>query len=194
MIYNSEKLTSEINGINGTLQLLQDERLNNDTIRELYYESEIEFLNAKIRIIDDNDKIISTIILNYPVADLNIEHLYGNDRPTYLITVNNYTGMGSYTGYATELLEIENGKVRYCIENGDFLRSLKSDWKIDYYKNSKFKQIFVVSCHMGDDFKDFVIDYIRYYFDGNKWQRNIKTVKGFWESGEEDFPSYDLFP
>jgi hypothetical protein len=196
-VYQQEKLTSQLNGIDGYFSLLQDNRLTNDSIREDWSEFDTtKYYNAVVKVDDDRNNLIYVKQFDYPVANLGKLYLYGNEKPSYYIKVNNCSGAGSSTGRIYYFLEIENSELHYLFKE-PFLNGLKSEWKVGEQSGYEGKQIYYVCCH--PDYQspdvnnvDFVTDLTVYYHNGNRWLSKTKTIKMFWES-DEDFPDLYLF-
>jgi len=89
------------------------------------------------------------------LADVSVEHLYVDERPTFFVTVDKSIGMGSYTGpftYPVELdgerlvgLRVENEGTReqYPLE---LRATLKSGWRIAASSDGG-KELLAVSCY-----------------------------------------------
>jgi hypothetical protein len=69
-------------------------------------------------------------------------------------------------------------------------KTLKSDWRID--SSNGEANILFVSCHPGKS-DGFVIDYVRYEWNGPEWLKYVRKAPGFWES-DQPFPPRSAFP
>src|SRR5882724_4850066 len=115
VVTHSRALSKAAGGIDGALQLLQDARLTPSLRKQLWGSGEassdgVTFQNAAIRTVSPDGKTLESEVLERPLATLESVHLYGDSRTTYLITVDYSAGFGSYSGPATLLLEISDGR------------------------------------------------------------------------------------
>jgi hypothetical protein len=120
-IYQSVKLKSAQTGIQGFLQILQDERVT-PVQRKKWGESRDPSLAAKLqpplrngsmRLINSQGQVIAEEKFEVPLGKIETANLYNTDFPTYLVSTDYGIGMGSYAGPATEFVEIRNGKFEY---------------------------------------------------------------------------------
>jgi len=129
-IFKSIATSPEESGVDGFIQVLQDERVTLE-YRKIWSESgQPEYVlgqedplisslnstpvrNGHLRILDVRGKVILDEMLYSPICDIRQEFLYGTKFPTYLVTVDPGSNGGSYNGPTTMFVEIRRGKVRY---------------------------------------------------------------------------------
>lgn len=183
------ELSSNINGFDGYIQILQDASIKSEDEMEYWYQPDLNYLKAVIQIVDKSNNILLIEKTDYHLVYLDKVYLYGNEKPTFLITVNNYCGAGRETGHLTFFIEIENKEIKYVVDKEGLQSALGCGWKIDNYKKEKNKQIFLVD---SSNFEELILK--RYFFDGKDWNCKEKKIKGeWWEEGEKEFPSLNLF-
>jgi hypothetical protein len=226
-VSKSYPLTKAIHGIVGVLQLLQDSRLTKDAynangaaIEDIIYEDEQLLplfkdnppLGSVLRILSQHEKFLriseSHTYDLVPVAWLEEVMLSDSGRPSYLFTLDESIGMGSYAGPVTYFYNIIDGKLK-PIEYFDkktgkreqivLMRSLKTNWKLVKSKDGKTKDILHIACrpnfeNKSKDEVEFVVYYDRFHFDGNEWVKYQKIEKDFWEAEGEDLPPLSKFP
>lgn len=225
-ISKSYPLTKTVHGIDGALQLLQDSRLTKHDYDKQFgtaykYVNRVDEkglalfkdnppLGTVLRVLANNDKFLavreSRTYDLVPVAWLEEVALSNPYKPTYLFTLDESQGMGSYTGPVTYFYAIADGKLK-AIEYLDadtknreqmvLMRSLKTAWKLVNSKDGKSKDILHIACRpdgtsdsKGEDV--FLVSYDRFRFEGKGWVRYRRVERGFWEA-EGDFP-FSKFP
>lgn len=207
-------LQKSLNGVDGTLELLRDDRLTAVAVREmwgvaswdlafspsdhLYKEfSEAPPLKAKLVIRNVKGELLEGRLLDEPLARLKMWNPPPGDTQFFLLTQDYSIGFGSYNGPITGVLQVSNGafhdvkalNVKSHRENPiHVMKSLKFDWRI----TRRGDEILSISCHMESD-DHFVIDYTRYALKGSEWFEYTRQERGTWESGER-FPPRSKFP
>jgi len=219
VVSEKQPLNKELNGIDGWLQVLIDARLSEKLRKEMWGVGDWAFViaeddpqyrmfsatppqNAELQIVDLKGQLLARETLERPLARIERIRLDA-DRHTFLVTVDYSTGMGSYAGLTTLLLEVANAKLRWMeamnsdTGKSDVIRlpnTLKSGWILTH-KGAR-EDILQVLCRP-DDFGGsgtFSMAYVRYHFDeGTGWRMRKKTRKGVWES-DEPFPDATQFP
>ena len=217
VVLKRERLNKELNGVDGWVQVMIDARLSEKLRKEMWgvgdwalvmsegdpqYKvfSAIPPQNAEVQIADLDGKLLAKEILERPLATIEQAKLQ-SDRPTFLVTVDYSTGMGSYAGPATLLLDVVNAKPRWLeatsSETGKrsvirLPKTLKSSWMLK--PSGAQKDILQVLCRPDDFGGTFSVTYIRYHFGGRAgWQMRERMKKGIWES-DEPFPEAMQFP
>ena len=160
--------------------------------------------NAGLRIVKSNGMPTESVELERPLARLERAHLYADSRETYLVTADYSAGFGSYSGPATSLLEVGEGRMKWLnatdsvtgkSERLTLAQTLKSVWKIVAMPGGEGSDILQALCRPafqpGDD--EFKLIYIRYHFDGKRWVQLVRERKGY-SDFEAGFPSRSLFP
>ncbi|MGH7035818.1 MAG: hypothetical protein ACREFL_18965 [Stellaceae bacterium] len=229
-IHQQVVLDADATGLSGKLQILEDDRIPPMLRREMWGKSYMldmilddsdpvrrQFEKAPmslthLRLADASGRVLHDETLEVPLAEIKVAYLYGNRFPTYLVTADYSTGLGSYNGPVTRFVEIRNGRFGYirlaeAPGKDDLLtlmRSLKTDWRILRSQHGKSATIQSVSCR--PDFateNDFITTYSTYRFDGTRWHRSSRQSREFWESDAENFlaparpsdwPEARLFP
>ena len=209
-------LSRDPNGVNGKMELLLDRRLT-PAVRKLMWgtgdwsfvlppESELfrEFsamppAHAKLVIRDHSGKVIADRTLDGALAELKEWNPAAGRNREYLLTVDHSSGAGSYNGLATTVLDVSQASLRdakaidAATQKQELIRlskTLKSDWRID--SCSRVTTILFVSCHPGKA-DNFVVDYVRYKWNGSTWLKYGREAPGVWES-DEPFPASSVFP
>lgn len=229
-IVSQISLSKKANQVDGKFQIMEDARLTprlrtklwgtggNDIDEDpaLSAFKQKPLYNAQLRILASDGTIAEAFPLERPLAKLGIARLYGDSRPTYLVTVDYSAGFGSYSGPITMPVEVHDGHLQWLEakdkatgkkEKIEVMQSLKTIWKITGFSSSGKKEILEAKCrpnlthpvfaskdpdiHTSDD--DFILVYTRYYYDGTQWMRAERRRAGFSEF-EEGFPSRKLFP
>jgi hypothetical protein len=127
------------------------------------------------------------------MASIEAAKLYGDDRITYLVSVDYSVGMGSYNGPYTSLLEVALGKMKW-LEAIDkvtgkaepilVMDSLKTMWKVADAPSGTAKDILQAACRpdfASLDDVSFILILTRYSFDGKNWVKLERHEKGFAE-------------
>ncbi|HXB21983.1 MAG TPA: hypothetical protein VNV88_11405 [Candidatus Solibacter sp.] len=203
-------------GVEGWLEVLTDARLSQNLKREMWGVGDWPFvlsqndprrkvfakqppLNATLRVLDRQSHVVDTKKLEMPLARISEEQIQGQ-HPTFMVTVDYSVGFGSYAGLSTFLLDITDGKLAWASAMDLasettvpilLAKTLKSDWKVIPFGPNK--DILRVYCQPGDGVDEFVVGYVRYRFDGQRWIRYERTQAGFWES-DNPFPPTEAFP
>jgi hypothetical protein len=198
-------LSRAADGVDGELQLMQDARLTASLKKELWATGDLGTLrNAVLRIVKSDGTLTDSAELEKPLAQLKRTRLYAGNRFTYLVTADYSAGAGSYSGPATSLMEINQGRIHWLYamdaetgkpERLTLARTLKSVWKIVAAPDGSGHDILQALCRPtfqpGDE--GFKLIYIRYHFDGKKWVRLVRERRGY-SDFEEGFPDRNLFP
>jgi len=207
-IYRRNPLTQKQNGIDGELQLLQDARLSAALRSRTWGQVPLEVLvfedpaspfkkvparNAVLRIVDRGGRVVDRKPFDKPLAKMEAANLYGDDRIAYLVSVDYSSGMGSYNGPVTSLVEVARGKLKWLEavdkatgkpETINVVSSLKTAWRITDAPRGTARDILQVACR--PDFASlnevsFLLIYTRYSFDGKNWVKLERQEKGFAE-------------
>lgn len=191
-------------GINGALVLMRDrkvktiERANLDDVTETA-------CNARLYLVDKNNRRIVTDVQERPIASLDTVQLIAGKPASFKLTVDYSSGMGSYSGPMSMFFDVVAGKIRWVKvrkvnsrkkEGLVVMNSLKTEWKLVSHGSNK--DILEMRCrpeyrNKSNDPK-FALTYIRYRFNGKDWIKYSRSEDGFWESEEGTFPAESLFP
>lgn len=226
-VYQSIQVHSDIERFDGHIQLLQDDRVIG-TIREDLWGSDDArwcsdgtplkdfcasiqkepLLPAMVRLVGIGGFVHDNRTMRRELASMSVHRLYGDERPTYLITVDHSIGQGSYNGPATRLAEVKAGKLAWLTafdandgkeDEISLTESLKKRWRLFPRSDGKGQDILKVACwrrlsksveETGDEFE---VIYSRFHFDGNRWLKFERTKPGYFDE-ESDFPARDEFP
>jgi hypothetical protein len=201
------------NGVDGTLELLLDMRLTESVRKELWGKGDWSFVfphdsqlykefsalapaKSKLTIRNKEGRLVADRELDTPLAKLETWNASSEANQLFLLTEDRTPGMGSYNGPGATLLQVSDAAIHdvkalntesHQEEPIRLVKSLKSDWH-----RKSATEILSVSCRPKDD-RNFVIDYVRYSFDGTRWLEYKRETDGFWES-DEAFPEGSSFP
>jgi len=208
-------LQQELNGVNGTLQLLLDKRLTAAIREQLWGKGDWTFVfprdskvyrefsthplhKSKLVMEDSNGKLLAARELETPLAKLEAWNPADGSNQSYLLTEDYSAGAGSYNGLVTVLLRVSDATFHEAEalsaesqkeEPIRLVKSLKSEWRI--VRENTIEVLFL-SCHQNPE-GSFVIDYTRYSLDGTRWIEHTRQESGFWEA-DEPFPPRTAFP
>lgn len=211
-IYQGLILNSYSNGIDGSILILIDERLDGlaGEIRKDAY-SDIETLRveldprtwslkqadvkqALLLVVDEHFRTLYSEQLGRESARLDRVYLYQDrSKPTFVLTRDYSIGAGSYNGPVSYFLEVSARGIRYILPHA-LMSSLKTAWAIIGKENP----VEIVSKKCRPDFDGstpsemaFQIIYERFYFEDDSWKSVLRRESGFWEYegilGPEEF-------
>jgi hypothetical protein len=209
-------LQQKENGIAGTLELFLDRRLSRSVQDQLWGKGNWSFVfppdsnlyrqfsnrppvNARLRIADRAGKVVASRDLQTTLAKLQEWNPSTDSNQVFLLTQDHSAGFGSYSGLGTTLFMVSGSAFRevkaFNTESGQeveirLAKSLKSDWRI--MRRGDKAEILSISCHPKSH-SQFVIDYARYSFDGEKCLVYKREAEGVWES-DDPFPKRSVFP
>lgn len=209
-------LSGHDNGVEGTLQLLLDERLA-APVRETLWgkggwdvvlpaESSLrkEFaarppVKAKLRVRNRAGAVVAERSLETPLAKLETWKAAGREAPLILLTQDRSAGFGSYGGLETTLLAVSGGAIHEVSardartereEPIRLVRALKSDWRIA--DEGGTPEILVVSSRPKAADGSFATVCVRYSIDRGRWIKRQRERDGLWES-DQPFPERSAF-
>ncbi len=220
VIDSSVALDPSQSGVSGFLQTLRDARITNDMRKTMWGSSNAPDLTlskrerdrfgkapirkARLRLIDRSGLVLAEEEFEYNLAEIGVAHLYGTRFPTYLVTVDQGFGVGTYRGPATVFAEVRLGRLAYlkAAEDGgermSLVRSVKYGWRIVASARGPAKEIEAVASvpDFTDDEPDrFAVIYSTYRFDGRQWHHASRRELGFWEdAGDGSWPDRAHFP
>jgi len=172
-VYQSIPLNPTENGIEGSLQILQDKRVTPEYRKTWGMSANpqsalgedaplVQSIKARplqdghLRLVGVDGRKIVDEALEAPLGEVKEVFLYGTKFPTYLVSVDLGIGFGSYAGPATMLVEIRKGKLLHiqAAEHAGGERdrlwlgeSGKSAWRIVPASSGKGKEIQQMQCH-----------------------------------------------
>lgn len=157
---------------------------------------------ARLRETTTTGKMLIDVILNSeaPLARIEMRRLAGALDPIYLVTTDDNAGWGSYSGRATSLYAVRDGRLTQLQALGAsgktepvvLVNTLKSGWKVRDTRaaHTVIEQLYRRADLHGDGF---VMTFITYWFDRHSWRVAQRTARGFWE-GDESWPATTMFP
>lgn len=203
------------NGVDGTLELLEDARLTEDDRKILNEHDPDVDLNrsprfrekpvysAIIRLRTKDSRVFHDLKLEKPTAELQSVKLGSDGDTAFFITQDFGIGMGSYNGPVTKILNLGSHPLVWAsaldqrtnkrIEIS-LMRSLKTAWNFAPSKNNVGKDILKVSCRPNLEQKGFSITYLRYHFEKGDWVVSQRAEPGFWEAEDSDIKLGYLLP
>jgi hypothetical protein len=204
------------NGVDGTLQLMLDKRLTTSAQETLWGKGEWDFalspesslykefsnrppVKSKLCIRNSMGKIVVERDLETPQAKLEAWKPSGQAEQLFLLTQDNSSGAGSYSGLGTTILTVSDATFHevnaldartHREEPIRLMKALKSDWRITQQGDKP--EILSVSSHPKDADGNFVTVCIRYSLDQGRWIKYSQERDGIWES-DEPFPEMSAF-
>ena len=143
--YQRLPLNAAKHGIDGALVLMRDrkvktiERANPDDVTETA-------CNARLYLVDKNNRRIATDVQERPIARLDTVQLIAGKPASFKLTVDYYAGFGSYSGPMSMFFDVVAGKIRWIKarkansrkkEGLVVMNSLKTEWKLVPFKSNK---------------------------------------------------------
>lgn len=195
-------LFDDLHGIDGSLIIMRDRYFMYDASAGMFT-SETK-CNARLYIVDKNNKRVFKQTLEKPIASLETVVLIERQPKTFALKVDYAVGWGSYAGPVTTFFNVVDGKIKWVefrknkskkIEKLVVMSSLKTEWEIIRF-GDKF-DILEAACRpsgLSDENGDtvFFITYRRYRYSGSEWIEYSRKVKGYWDA--EEFLDVSLFP
>lgn len=148
-IHKALPVDQATNGIDGSLQILEDSRITpalradmwqqttdldlvlaeGDPLRKAIAKAPLQ--GAHLRLVDAAGKVIADQSFDVPLADLDRQQLHAGPA-TFLVGVDHSLGIGSYAGLETHLMDVDHGQpVAEELPGGKALASsLKNAWRI----------------------------------------------------------------
>ena len=215
------KLEREFAGMDGRLELLEDERLAPpwDTIdfipgngsceqvastpeERALCESLVSLRGPVFRLVDGSGREASRMEVGGVLGDVRVEHLYAGGRPTYFVTGNPVCRVSLWCGPHTQLAEVRNGRLA-ALEVSDpgtrrrepFLltSSARNHWRISRSPRGEY-EVLEAGCAPGARLgEQFDSVYRRYSFEG-RWVRRERREAGCEFEWEFRFPPRTKFP
>lgn len=213
------RLTTTANGLNGWLEVVIDSRLTPELQEQMWGNGDWSFVfpegdplyavfekkpprNAQLRISADDGTVVQNLALDQPLARIKEVQLI-NGKTSFLVGVDYSVGFGSYAGVTTQILDVRDRQLQWAvatdINTNDaqpirLPKTLKSQWKlIPFRKNKDILWVYCRPAKVEVSGREFVIGYVRYRFDGQRWIRHEKLRNGIWES-DQRFPNISSFP
>ena len=214
------QLTMATDGFDGTLELLEDERLTlklenalwqtggpglaldpSDPLLKQLTVPPLE--HALLRLTDVQRNVIAELALERELARTQIATLHAGFR-TILVTTDLSAGFGSYSGPLTELLDLSRKKLEIATatdlqtratEPIHLASTLKTAWRFSPVPGSRSpqKDILEAACRPNADGSKFSTTFTRYHWTGASWVVHTRKSQGMWEA-DEPFPPASKFP
>ena len=210
----------------GSLQVLEDARLTPALARELWDTAVDPIIAlgedspaakpfktkplrpARLRQVTSNGAIAVDVVPDEqaPIARIDDRRLGAGPGAVFMITTDNYAGFGSYSGLATALYVMSDGRLKPLMAtkgNGKteavvLASTLKSGWKIvGAQPNGAVIQ--QVRCRPdfsqseADHDQRFLVTYETYWPSGDQWRVAKRVTVDFWEA-DDDWPAPSEFP
>lgn len=200
----SINLKKEINGMDGQLILWLDKKRSHFTKPGKRLEGvdgediNWKYKRAVLQLVDKNGQEDDQLILRSPYFTLREEKgVFPDGKPIYELT-EDYTGTGgAYGGQAAEFYNVGNGRIEFCFSA---LSTIKAEWEYVSARNGRGKDILILEWGANYKFRgglegNSIVDYIRYYYNGNGWVNSKKEVIKNWDEKEmEKMPPSSEFP
>jgi hypothetical protein len=172
-VHQSLPLDQATNGIDGTLQILEDSRITPALRADMWQQTtDLDLVlaegdplradlrkhplqGAHLRLVDAAGKVVTDQAFDVPLAAIDRQVLHAGP-PTYLVSTDHSLGIGSYAGLETRLIEVDHGQLAAEDLPGRtaLVSSLKNAWRIvddpvpgADGKPTMAKVIEVVACH-----------------------------------------------
>jgi hypothetical protein len=157
-------------------------------------------LAARLEMLSAAGAVVASQMLGSPAATLKRAGLHGLPSPAFLLTVDLGTGMGSYAGPVTEILDPAQQKLRPIhwvdaqgTDEGeiDLPDTLKRGWQIVPSRSGGTEEIEFAAADLEKN-DQWVTTYETFRFRDGVWRMTERTKAGMWEN--EEFPPRSAFP
>lgn len=183
---NEISLTRAVNGIDGNLQLKQE---NGGSV---------------LCVVDRRGRVKDSRTFDQPFDHMQLTSLYGSGKPTYLVAATLAPAPEMSYKARLILVEVSRGKLHQLEavdpDTGErepitLFRSQKASWDLGPVDDGKGYTICRVVCTSSGDGKkkSSTITYTSFCFDGSDWIKATREEKGLWDTGQ-GFPEYSKFP
>ena len=163
-------------------------------------------LPAKLRQRDRRGHVLEDILLEQQatVARIEPQRLGPANDPIIVVETSDAACFGSYSGWTEWLFTFDRNHVVPVMATGangarkqvSLFRSLKSAWKVvrNEPTSIEFEQVFCRPdlVHATRDKMPFLMRYVTFRFDGNRWWEAERSEPGFWED-DDPFPPSTKF-
>ncbi|MDD2736259.1 MAG: hypothetical protein PHF56_20195 [Desulfuromonadaceae bacterium] len=194
-------LFEHMHGINGSLIIKRDRRFMYEYSAGL--DTPETTCNARLYLMDKNNKIVFSKKLEKPIASLETVELLERQPKSFALEEDYSIGWGSYAGPITSFFDVVNGKVKWLqtrqnnakkIKKLYVSSSLKTGWQI--VKAGNNFDILEAACRpefsIRLDEAAFSITYRRYHYNGTEWIEYSRKDSGYWDF--EEYPDIALYP
>ena len=217
-VRQSLKLDRATYGLEGTLEVLEDERItpelqkvmwrisadprqvlaDNDPHRMTFEKNHLR--DAKVRVVTSDGRLAFEDKFVWPLAEIEVTPLTNSGDAVIFVTTDNTTNFGTYKGTATRMLEFKRGakeNAPYYVAIGEdpkaalLLRSQKSDWRLAKdARGTPVIQLIAAYPDVNGNVRD---EYATIRSDEGGWVMNSRTEQGAWEP-QEAWPAAAKFP
>jgi hypothetical protein len=219
-VFQSIPLQRASDGLDGALELFQDERISedmrakmrgfahvmycyNDTLAALCESMRTRPLKPTlVRLVDAQNRVLDSRLFERELGSEQAIPLYGRSPRAFTVAIDFSAGFGSYSGEITFFADVQAGRLRWlkAQETGSgqeaemtLMSSLKTAWKLVPARNRAGMDILKIACRPNFATEnDFELIYTRFAFNGKRWIRHERTKWGFWEQGS--FLALEEFP
>lgn len=200
----SIKLSAKVDGIDGSLELFRDRRLDDRTLQSSWGRGGWEFVlptesrlrkdltakpaaRALLRVTDAAGQLVSELPLESACVKLS-ESQRLRAHGMFLVAQDESVGMGSYAGIVTRLIGLEKGIVHFVVAHDAVTRNsitivlpkaLKASWKFCGDESTVQMCSVQSSPHPGGRFQTVLK---KYSFSGGRWNVVTRETDGLWES------------
>ena len=204
-VHQTLVLAQKSDGIDGSLEILRDQRLTELDIKALQEhdpdtspENSTRFKNnplkpARLLLKSNDGQVLQSLHLEKPYATLEIAET-GANKHAILVTQDFGIGMGSYNGPITKILDVTSdsmtwAKARQRHDGGaipiSLMRSLKSAW--NFISTSEGKDILAVNSRPDEgSMEKFTTVFSRYHHDKSGWIVLTRSEGLLWEAEDGD--------
>jgi len=172
-IFQTISLTIETDGMNGTLQLLQDERITDELRDNMHgsddgmycYEDALGAFCESIRttplkptlvrLVDGVGRVVDSRTFKRELGSMEVRKLYGRRPRAFSVTVDFGIGWGSYAGDITYFFDLKGGRLRWLTARGrtggvqievTAMTSLKTSWQLVRSGGGGGQDILEIAC------------------------------------------------
>jgi hypothetical protein len=213
-------LSNGLDGFDGRLELLEDDRLTPELDKLLWMSGGPEMaLDSKdpryvaltsaplrpalINLVDAHSNKVASRKLEREGAHIKTVSLIPGHRVVF-VTTDLSAGFGSYSGPFTQLIDVSRGRLDVLearnsqsgkLEPIALADTLKTAWKLVAIGPTPggSTDILEFACRPKQDASVFYLIYTRYHWNGKEWIEFRRQTKGFWEA-DQAFPSPAEFP
>jgi hypothetical protein len=172
-VFHTISLAVETDGMNGNLQLLQDERITDDLRESMggadeamycYDDSLGGFCKsirarplqpAVVRLVDGAGRVVEARTFTRELATMDVRELYGRRPRAFSVTVDLGIGWGSYAGDTTFFFDLKGGRFRWLKARPQqggaqvdvvTMKSLKTSWQLVRIEGRASLDILEIRC------------------------------------------------
>jgi len=221
LLHQSLSLSEKMDGLDGFLEVLRDERLTPDDLKVLQeHDPESNLLDGPrfkssppqvgvVQLKDRAGRILKTLSLEKTYGNLTTKDLRDGGKRVIFVTQDYSAGMGSYNGPISQVLEVSPTSMAWAEARKSgvgravkisLMQSLKTGWGYGPSTQAKGNDILKVSCRPSDLANgdiSFKTTYSRFHRESKNWILTQKVENGCWENeglDGRDLPDQKKFP